>query len=153
MENQELEIQIISVAENRSELYRWEIMRHDGVAPVEVALTTDFHVDPETRHVTLELGVHYTSVRAQVMRRLMDHVMSVCFAVRPIGGPQTPSLMVTPEIIRMILGVALGASRGMIALRTAGTFLARHPLPLYDLRTLVDNILGAGESFSDSAAR
>ena len=49
------------------------------------------------------------------------------------------------------LSVSVGALRGMLALRTANTFLANFPLPLLDLTEIMDHMdMGIGQVMDQS---
>ena len=48
------------------------------------------------------------------------------------GGMDIP-----PRLMTLMYGAAIGAMRGMLALRTAGTFLKDYPLPLINISALV----------------
>lgn len=50
-----------------------------------------------------------------------------------------------------MLSVSVGALRGMLALRTANTFLANFPLPLLDLTEIMDHMdMGIGQVMDQS---
>ena len=49
-------------------------------------------------------------------------------------------LRINNDLMRIILNVATGAIRGIMIARTAGTSLAKFPLPLLDLQALMDTV-------------
>lgn len=149
MEDQELDIRLtgLSQVKDRTKLYRWEVMRHQS-EDVDVALSTDFEKDSVNSTVTLRITVRYTALRGQIRRRLLDYSADATFAVSRIDGLVDVSdeeLLVSIPLLRLMLGIAIGAIRGMIAVYVAGTVLEKFPLPLYNLETLVENIVAAGQ--------
>lgn len=134
-------------------MHRWEILRYTG-STVDVELSTDFHLDQKRRTVTLQLGVHYSALRTQMIRRLLDYVIDVEFEVSSLDGvvhSEDNEVLITEDMLRLILGLGIGAIRGMVALRTADTFLIQYPLPIYDMNTLIANIVGIGTDVNYSS--
>ena len=143
-ENDSLDIRILSIAENKSLTYinRWEIMRYTGT-DIHVDLTAKFSMNRSSSIATVELGAHYSALRLQVMRRLLDYTVRVKFEIFNLSGLvdiEYGDMLVPPGLLRMMLGVSLGALRGMIAVYTAHTFLANFPLPLYDLNEIINSM-------------
>ncbi len=130
------------------------MMRYDG-APVEVNLTTSFNKIAASGIVTLRLGVHYTTMRSQIVRKLLDYVIEADFEIsgQDFDAEMSDEDMIVPaDLLALMLGISIGAARGMIALRTQRTFLRHYPLPVYNLDTLIDNILVAGQEVTATAA-
>ncbi len=148
MKHDEIDIRLLELREDKqhTRLYRWELVRYDG-APVDVELSTDFKANTGKGTVTVRLGAHYTTMRTQMRRRLLDYVMEAEYGVTDADGlidVADNEVLVTTDFLRLMLSIALGAMRGMIALRTEGTFLSKYPLPIYNLGTLLDNIVNSG---------
>lgn len=49
-------------------------------------------------------------------------------------------LRINDDLMKIVLNVAVGAIRGIMIARTAGTSLTKFPLPLLDLQTLMDTV-------------
>lgn len=148
MRQEELDIRLVELRENKqlTQMHRWEFMRYSGTA-VDVELSTNFRKDGPKRLVVLELGAHYSTMRGQIRRRLLDYVVDAEFEINDIDGvidADREELVLTTDLLRLMLSIAIGAIRGMIALRTSGTFLVHYPLPVYNLDEMVDNIVAAG---------
>lgn len=148
MTAQKLDIRLLRLDENHelTHLYRWEMMRYDGT-PVDVNLSTDFSYRAGQRLVRLTLEVRYTTIRSQMSRRLLDYAITADFELTgddaEAGGKE---IVVNSELVRMMISVGLGALRGMIALRTANTFLAHYPLPVYNVNALMEPIINAAKT-------
>lgn len=150
MKQEELDVRLVSLRESKekTKLYRWEFMRYEG-GIVDVGLSTGFRINRRHHTVTLILGAHYTTLRSQIVRRLLDYVVEAEFEVSDLGvvmDDEGGEVFLTTDMLGMMLSVGVGAMRGMIALRTSNTFLMHYPLPVYNIGTLVDNIVAAGET-------
>lgn len=151
-EQQELDIRLLELRENKrlTKINRWEFMRFSGTE-VDVELSTDFNRDRVHRTITLQLGAHYTALRSQIRRRLLDYVIDVEFEIMHPDGlivVEDDEITLTPNLLHLMFSIAMGALRGMIALRTANTFLAHFPLPVYNLYDLIEHIAAAGEEMA-----
>lgn len=149
MKTTDLNFKITRIAEDSglTMLHRWEMMRYEG-APIHVELNA--HI---IRHgpddLSLTLGARYLTVRALVRRELLSYVMTADFHIgglNDIASFDDADALIPVDIMRMILNAGIGALRGMIALRTAGTVLESHPLPMFNLRELVSRITGSEKS-------
>lgn len=152
MEQNEVDIRLIGMREMRSltRFHRWEFMRANG-SDVDVELSTKFDKDHRGHAVRMQLGAHYSALRGQIRRRLLDYVIETEFEIVDSEGVIEESrteLVLTPDLLRLMLSVSIGAIRGMIALRTAHTFLAHFPLPVYDLDSLIGTIAAAGNEYA-----
>ncbi|WP_303642752.1 hypothetical protein [uncultured Duncaniella sp.] len=138
-----IDIQISSVREVRrlSEVHRWELMLYDG-SPVDIEISVDFVRTPEGK-LRLQIGAHYTFLRAQVMRPLLDYVIEVNFHIPEldtIADIHDGQMLIDPQALAMMMGIALGALRGMVALRTEGSALGRHPIPIMSIAELITQL-------------
>lgn len=144
--NEEIGIRIVSVAENHEAtvMHRWEMMRHNG-SPVNIELSAKFKMQSHDR-LALRLEVLYTATRSLIVRHLLKYVADVVFDIDHLGeivSDDDGSILLPRELLVTAMSVGIGALRGMLALRTADTFLAHYPLPLFDLRQLVSNMAEA----------
>ncbi len=150
MNTHELDIRLIKIEEDSesTHLYRWELMRYENT-PVDVSLTSDFIYRANKNVVTVKLSTRYTTLRGQMTRRLLDYSILATFeAAGADSVADTEELIVDTEVVKMMLSIALGALRGMLALRTANTFLAHYPLPIYDMRSLIEPVMKSAEAIS-----
>lgn len=151
MSESELNIRLIGMKENKSQsrINHWELLRFDGKGSVDVSLSTGFDADPRSRRVVLTIGAHYTVLRSQIWRRLLDYVMEAEFEItvdNQTDESAMAELLVSQDLLKLMLNIAIGGMRGMIALRTAGSALDGYPLPLYNINELIERIVASSES-------
>lgn len=144
MDNRDIDIKLLQISEVKpfTHVNRWEMMLFRG-GDVDVELSTEFRRNEPKRTVTLRLGAHYNTLRSQIRRRLLDYVIDAEFSVSALDDVVDMAdheLLITPELLRMMLSITIGAIRGMIALRTSGSALAPYPLPIYNLDSLIGKI-------------
>lgn len=156
MNRHDIDIRLITLRELSPlcNIHHWEMMRYDG-SPVEVNLTTSFKKIEGANVVVLRLGVNYTTMRAQIIRKLFDYVIEAEFEIVEQDSDTSFSdgdVVVPTDILALMLSIGIGGLRGMIALRTQNTFLHHYPLPVYNLDTLIENIIFAGKDVTASAA-
>lgn len=145
----ELDIRIKSVRElrRRCEVYRWELMLYNG-SPIDLDISADF-VRTEKGDLRLQIGAHYTCLRSMIVRRLLDYVIEVTFEVDGIENCADISdgeMLIDPDVLTLMMGVALGALRGMVALRTEGSVLEKHPIPIMRIADLIRRLDGTNET-------
>lgn len=150
-----VDIRLLELRESKpdSVLHRWEVVRYNG-SPVDVELSTDVTYERATHTVTLHLGVHYTTLRSQIRRRLLDYAIEARFQLISDGALEIDDdeVVISTELLRLMLSIGIGALRGMISLRTAGTFLVHYPLPIYNMDRLIHNIVMAGDPIESDIA-
>lgn len=148
MKPEEFDISVRSITElpRLSTIHRWEMMRHSDASPIESAVSVAFDDTPRNDSVALRIGVRYTAMRGAVMRPLLTYFIRVEFNVTDL----THRALVTDNavylatgLLPVMLSVSIGALRGMLAIRTAGTFLASHPLPMLSVSDLLRHLAPA----------
>lgn len=151
----EFDIRLIDISEVKraSVIHHWETMRYEG-GKVNVALSASFNMCRESSETIITVGVHYTTLRSQVIRKLMDYAVRARFEISDIKGLvdiEYGDILLPPGLLHLMLSVSVGALRGMLALRTANTFLANFPLPLLDLTEIMDHMdMGIGQVMDQS---
>lgn len=151
----EFDIRLIDISEVKraSVIHHWEMMRYEG-GKVNVALSASFNMCRESSEAIITVGVHYTTLRSQVIRKLMDYAVRARFEISDIKGLvdiEYGDILLPPGLLHLMLSVSVGALRGMLALRTANTFLANFPLPLLDLTEIMDHMnMGIGQVMDQS---
>lgn len=125
----------------RRHLWEWAWLKPD--AEVAVGLNVSFIPSENPSEVTLRLKTTYTAMRDGILRPLLEYEMEARFAVE---GTPTPALLtetavyLPSNLLALMLQVAVGALRGMLAVELQGTPLAQHPLPIYDISSLVGSL-------------
>lgn len=143
MKGTELDIRLLRIREDktRTHFYHWEMMRYSAT-PVDVNLTSGYSYMAGQHVVRLTLSARYTTMRDMMTHRLMDYTVAADFELLgSCAEADTEEIIVSADIVKMMLGIAIGAMRGMIALRTAHTFLSNYPLPIYNLDELIEPVI------------
>lgn len=148
MKPEEFNISVRSITElpRLSTIHRWEMMRHSEASPIESAISVAFDDNHRDDSVALRIGVRYTAMRGAVMRPLLTYFIRVEFAVNDISHHTLMTdnaVYLATGMLPVMLGVSIGALRGMLAIRTAGTFLASHPLPMLSVPDLLRHLAPA----------
>lgn len=129
----------------RNVYHRWVSLRHTGL-PVWVSISADFSANRSKNVCVMTLGAHYRTLRSQIMRDLLDYFIEVTFDVDDLGTliDEADGEMLVPKgLLSLMLGIGIGALRGMLALRTSGTFLVHYPLPIISIADMIDSMDGA----------
>lgn len=145
----EINIQISKVAEvsDGCRLFRWELLRlgrHH--ADIDVRVHASLREDRAEEKILLRLEASYSYMRSMVRRPLLLHTVEVEFEIPEMAQVSVPvtngeKISLPPSLMNMMIGVGVGALRGMIAQRTAGTPLEDRPLPLINISSLVSRLI------------
>ena len=141
VKDSEYNIRIANVRElpGSISISRWELMRYSG-GEISVTLKSKFTGGGDSNNVlTLMLGVTYSYMKGMMRHRLLHYSIAVDFEVGDAGrfSIDDGGMDIPPRLMTLMYGAAIGAMRGMLALRTAGTFLKDYPLPLINISALV----------------
>lgn len=119
-------------------LSRWEIMRYHG-GEISVSLRSKFLPGRQEGIVTLLLTTAYTYMRDMMRHRLLDYSVAVDFEIDHYDklSIEEAGMDLPPRLMALMYAAAIGSLRGMLALRTANTFLKDYPLPLINVSALV----------------
>ena len=148
----QMDIRLTKVQEVTSltRLYRWEMLRMASASSqVKVGLKAKIDLLPKEGVIKLILTAYYTRARGMVRRPLLDFAVATEFEVdnfdRHLAHALDRDRMVDlpPSVLTLMLGVSIGALRGMIAQRTKGTPLESSPLPLINITSLVSRLIYA----------
>lgn len=149
MRHSEMDIRIVKIAEQpgKCHINRWEMMRY-GSAPGDISVDLHARLDTDARadRLTLTLGAVYSYMRSMVKRPLLDYTVEAEFEIPALEEyvgftPSRDKVDIPPAVMSLMLSVALGALRGMIAQKTVGTALEYRPLPLVNLSSLVSRLI------------
>lgn len=146
-----MDITISRISENSklTTIHRWEIARYKG-SKIETKLTAAF--DMHGDKINLRLGATYWAIRGIIARPLLRYVIDVEFNVDDADHQvmvTENAVYIPPELLGVMLSLGIGALRGMLALRTANTFLANYPLPVMSTAELLQNLQGASNDSRD----
>ncbi len=137
----EYNIRIANVREVPSvcHISRWERMRYAG-GEIAVTLASKFIPHPEIHTISLRLTTTYCHMRSMMRHTILRYCIEMDFELEPEGMPRFDNgkgIDLPPRLMMLMYGPAVGALRGMLAIRTANTFLQEYPLPLINISALV----------------
>lgn len=145
MEKLEFDIRISAIRELTSEnkFHRWGILRYNGY-PVKVSMSASILPDVTQNLLTLTLGVRYVSSKDEGGKELLRYNVLIDFEIENLGERiqiTEKAVKVPSHLLTLIISVGVGALRGMLAQRTAGTAFDKYPLPLMNISEIVSTIM------------
>lgn len=135
-------------------LNRWELLRYGGnPAEIAVNLRASLEQDSSKERLSLKVAVDYSYMRDMVKRPLLEYAVEADFEIPGLAryvrfSTSREKVAIPPSLMNLMLSVAVGSLRGMIARKTADTPLENHPLPLINISSLVSRLI-YGEGTSD----
>ena len=108
------------------------------VAALRIGFAYGLNPMPEADKFNVSVSVRYEYNEQEILEY---HAM-VAFNVDNLSSfieINKKQLKVNPDFVPVLLNTAIGALRGMLALKTTSTVLSDHPLPLMDLGELLKN--------------
>lgn len=115
-------------------------LRRLGNRPITVDMSVKAIPDIRRSLITLVVSCSYRAVIGFIRERLMVCSVVATFEVPDLAGHierRGEEDVVGGSLMTTMLGIAVGALRGIVAVRTAGTPLSNRPLPIIDLRALL----------------
>lgn len=108
--------------------------------PISVDMNVKVVPDTDRSLLSILVSCSYRAVIGLIRERLLVCTAVATFEVENLASHIEENgqekLLPTPLMMNM-LGIAVGALRGIVAVRTAGTPLRRRPMPIIDLNTLM----------------
>ncbi|MDE6207541.1 MAG: hypothetical protein K2M55_07010 [Muribaculaceae bacterium] len=142
MEEQKPKINLVSVSEvpgatalNRIVLRRLEQQQH-----VSVDINVKVVPDLDGSMISLVVSCTYIAQIGVLRYRVLTSSVIATFEVENLREHVVVSgedVVVDDHIMLTMLSISVGALRGVVAVRTAGTALRHRPLPVIDLRALL----------------
>lgn len=120
---------------------------------ISVALRLRIEPDVEASIVRLKLGVCYSCVHKYLRRTLLDYRIEADFEIDrlqehvEVNGADA---VLSTRLLTMMLSVTIGSLRGMLAVRTARTWLAACPLPVINVSELISRLHYGSEWNADA---
>ncbi len=111
----------------------------------EIGVALRLRVEPDVRSslVRLKLGVCYSCVHGYLRRTLLDYHIEADFEIDRLQEHVEMSgadAVLSTRLMTMMLSVTIGSLRGMLAIRTARTWLADYPLPVINISELISRL-------------
>ena len=142
MNNSDINLRLTSVREtspesgvNRRALRH---MRHD--ARLEVDMRVDVRPDMAREMVEMRVECEYRGVVDYIQTSVLRCGVEAVFEIDELPAHVTGhggEFVTDGPLMMLMLGIAVGSLRGVVAVKTAGTLLASEPLPIIDLSALM----------------
>ncbi len=113
----------------------------DNINPEDMQMGFSSQIQPDINSdcFTLNFGVRYELSGAVVMESVYSFVFEVKNLKQFVVFNDNQSITVN-HLMPHFLSVAIGTMRGILVVKTAGTNLAKYPLPMIDVNTLNSNL-------------
>ncbi|MBP3537905.1 MAG: hypothetical protein J6J93_10275 [Muribaculaceae bacterium] len=141
MEESQVKITLLSIGEvpdataiNRSALRRL------GNQTVTVDMNVRVIPDLDTSCISLVVSCSYIATIGFIRTRILVSSVIATFEVEDLRKhivTQNGEIVVAGQLMMTMLSIAVGALRGVVAVRTQGTRLRNTPLPIIDLTALM----------------
>lgn len=119
-----------------------------GNTPEDISVDLRARLEPDgaSERLSLQVAVTYSYMRTMIKRPLLEHAVVAEFEIPGLADllkmtPSREKIAIPPSLMNLMLSVTIGSLRGMIAKRTAGTALEKHPLPLINISSLVSRLI------------
>lgn len=150
MKENEYNITLIDLGEVAGScvLNRRAALRNYG-RPINVDMTVRVVPDIDKSTVSLVVTASYIAQGKLLRERLLtcsDYATFEIPELREHVEISGEEVVVAGPLMLMMLGIVIGALRGIIAVHIAGTPLAKHPLPIVDLTALLYRLKYSGSS-------
>lgn len=145
MEKLTMQFRLLKIREI-SYTYDFAPLTDDTVQAGHIEVGMDVALNPDLTHNRLGLttGVRYHSEPGEVRKELLNYRISSVFEVVDLESyiisRENEMIVIRPELVTMLLGIAVGAIRGMLVLKTAGTFFDNFPLPVISIKPLLETL-------------
>ena len=141
METASINFRLLSVreVEGATAIHR-RALRRLGRTPVNVDMNVRVVPDLDHSMVSLIVTCSYVAVIGLIRTRVLSCSTVSTFEIENLAAHVTmqgEEVIVGGKLMQTMLGIAVGALRGVIAVRTADTPLRFRPLPVIDLTALM----------------
>lgn len=94
----------------------------------------------ERSTVSLVVTCSYVAIMGMIRTRILNCTVITTFEIEDLAAHislQGEEVVFGGKLMMSMLGIAVGALRGIVSVRTADTPLVKHPLPIIDLSALM----------------
>lgn len=141
MEESTVNISLVSVREiEGATAINRRALRRLGRTPVNVDMNVRVVPDVDHSLVSLVVSCSYVAVLGYIRTRVLSCSVVATFEIQELKEHVTlqgEEVIVGGNLMMTMLGIAVGALRGVVAVRTADTPLRFRPLPIIDLTALM----------------
>ncbi len=138
-ENVNIQMRLISISELDFRMSLGKI--DDSIAPSDIKIGFANQVDPdiENNKIAINFGVRYEIAGELVLDTIYRFLFEVKDLAKYIVAYDNEGITIN-YIMPHILSLAVGTMRGILVVKTAGTILSKHPLPIIDANVLTINL-------------
>lgn len=139
MEQKEIKVQfrLISISEVKSMIATADKLSSlSSASEVQISFTNQVYPEVKDNKISLVFGAKYTFKESV----LMDIAYRFSFAVKDLDKYVTLNLDGSASIttiMPILINIAMGGMRGIVAVKSAGTVLEKYPVPVIDERSLL----------------
>lgn len=141
MEESQVKITLLSVNElPDSTVINRSALRRIGNQTVSVDMNVRVIPDLDRSLISLVVSCSYIAVIGYIRTRILVSSVVATFEIEDLQKHivvQGGEVVVAGQAMMTMLGIAVGALRGVVAVRTQGTKLRNTPLPIIDLTALM----------------
>ncbi len=141
MEESQVKITLLSVNElPDSTVINRSALRRIGNQTVSVDMNVRVIPDLDRSLISLVVSCSYIAVIGYIRTRILVSSVVATFEIEDLQKHivvQGGEVVVAGQVMMTMLGIAVGALRGVVAVRTQGTRLRNTPLPIIDLTALM----------------
>jgi len=148
MKDNEMNLQLYSLNEvtDATAVNRRALRRLNPASPVNVDMKVKVLPDIDSERISIVVTCSYTADIYLIRTHLAVCSVVATFEVEDLksyieypDGPAGAMKVATP-LMSMMLGIAVGALRGIMAVRLAGTPLSKHPMPIISMAALIERL-------------
>lgn len=141
MEESQVKLTLLSVNElPDSTVINRSALRRMGNQTVTVDMNVRVIPDLDRSLISLVVSCSYIAVIGYIRTRILVSSVVATFEVEDLRShivSKGGEVIVAGQLMMTMLGIAVGALRGVVAVRTQGTKLRNTPLPIIDLTALM----------------
>lgn len=118
-----------------------QILRMKGSKEIQIGFTVSMEPDQQNNILDFRLGVVYYTVIESVRHQLVEYKALFTFEIlgleEHLQAAELERIAIKPELFSLLLGIAVGSVRGMLAVKMSGSLLDNYPLPIINLTSLM----------------
>ena len=138
-EKTKIKMKLLSVDEVRFMMSSDMIDENTNSESIQIGFSNSVEPDVENETFSMVFGVRYVVKENVCLESVYRFTFSVVNLAQYISFNKDKSITIK-DLMPHFLSVAVGTMRGILVVKTAGTSLARFPLPIININLLKDNL-------------
>ncbi len=146
MKSNEMNVQLHALSElsDATAVNRRALRRLNPMSQVNVDMKVKVLPDLALGRISIVVTCSYTAEVYLIRTHLAVCSVVATFDVEDLESyieyPEGGEMRIATPLMSMMLGIAVGALRGMMAVRLAGTPLSKHPMPIINMAALIERL-------------